>query len=354
MPRAAARWQTIPRPDYRMSPYWTCQLLGWSLEGLLTAAIPTLFGGLRWAVVGRAVVGAVLGIFLTDQLHRHMQRRRWLQLPPGRLIGRLIAASLTIAALIFLGVMPFLLLFIPGDRTGPFSAIFAGHVAIVLVWCGIYLTVHYLRGAREAEGERWRLQVVTRDTELRALRAQLNPHFLFNSLNSLRGLMGEDPARAQEAITGLAGLLRHALQTSRAQTVPLERELEATRHYLELEAVRFESRLRYEIDVEPRAMGHPIPPMLLQTLVENAIKHGISHLPEGGVVRIEACTTSTDLCIRVTNTGSLTHSAQQTGTGMANSLERLKLLFGDRAQLTLGSSGAGEVICTVIIPQPAA
>jgi two-component system LytT family sensor kinase len=336
-----------------MSPYWTCQLLGWSLEGLVTAAIPTLYGGLRWVVIGRAVVGSVLGIFLTDQLHRHMQRRRWLQLPLGHLIGRIIAASLTIAALIFLGVLPFLFLIIPGDRTGPLSAIFAGHVAIMLVWCGIYLTVHYLRGTREAEAERWRLQVAMRDTELRVLRAQLNPHFLFNSLNSLRGLVGEDPAKAQEAITGLAGLLRHALQTSRVQTVPLERELEATRQYLELEAVRFESRLRYEIDVEPRVLDRLIPPMLLQTLVENAIKHGISHLPEGGLVRIEARAVSTHLCIRVTNSGSLTHSAEHTGTGMANSLERLKLLFGDRVQLTLGSSGAGEVMCTVIIPLPA-
>jgi two-component system, LytTR family, sensor kinase len=333
-----------------MSPYWTCQLIGWSLEGLLTAAIPALYGGLRWVVLGRAVVGAILGIVLTDQLHRHIRRRRWLQLPFPRLITRMVAASLTIAAMMFLGVLPFLLAFIPRERAGALSAIFAGHVAILLIWCGIYLTVHFLRGTRRAETEKWRLQVAMRDAELRALRAQLNPHFLFNSLNSLRGLVGEDPGRAREAITGLAGLLRHAVQLSRLQTVPLGRELEATRHYLDLEAIRFESRLRYQIDVEPAALEHPVPPMLLQTLVENAIKHGISRLPEGGMVRIEAHKSAADLSIRVTNTGSLTHVGEGSGTGMANSLERLRLLFGDRAELTLAPDGGGGVVCTVVVP----
>jgi LytS/YehU family sensor histidine kinase len=113
--------------------------------------------------------------------------------------------------------------------------------------------------------------VAARDTELRALRAQLDPHFLFNSLNSLRGLITEDPARAQEAVTGLAGLLRHTLQRGRARTATLESEIEATQHYLELEALRFESRLRYEIDVDPSALDDAVPPMLVQTLVENAI-----------------------------------------------------------------------------------
>jgi LytS/YehU family sensor histidine kinase len=333
-----------------MSPYWICQLVGWSLEGLVTAAIPTLYGGFRWVVLGRALTGAILGIILTDQLRRHMQRHGWLRLPPGRLFVRITIASLVIAGVMVLGVSPFLLRIISDERAGPFAAIYAGHTAIILIWCGIYLAIHYLRGARQAEMEQWRLQVAMRDTELRALRAQLNPHFLFNSLNSLRGLVGEDPGRAQEAITGLAGLLRHALRMGRAQTIPLEQELDATRHYLELETLRFETRLRYHIDVEPRALAHQVPPMLLQTLVENAIKHGIARLPEGGVVRIEARKASADLHLRVTNTGTLAGAGEPGGTGLENSLERLRLLFGDRAALTLEASRSGEVTCTVVVP----
>jgi Histidine kinase len=332
-----------------MRPYWICQLVGWSAFGLLAAAIPTLYAGMRPAVVGRALVGTVLGILLTDALRHHMRRHGWLRLPTGRLFVRITAASLAIAGLMVLGVLPFLLVIIPGDRAGPFAAIYAGHAATILVWCGIYLAVHHIRVVREGERERWRLQVAMQATELRALRAQLNPHFLFNNLNSLRALVGEDPARAQEAVTGLAGLLRYALQSSRLQTVALERELEATRHYLELEVLRFESRLQYRIDVDPEALEHQVPPMLLQTLVENAIKHGIARLPEGGSVLIEARRETTDLLIRVTNTGRL-DGADPEGTGLANSQERLRLLFGDRATLSLAPTAAGEVTCTVVVP----
>lgn len=333
-----------------MSPYWLCQLVGWLMYGLVAAAIPTLFGGLRWVVVGRAVVGTVLGIALSDQLRRHLRRNRWLELPLRRLVPRIAAASVVIAAVMVLGILPFLVRFIPPDRTGPIAAVYAGHVAMMVIWSVIYLTVHYLRGLRAAEAEKWRLVVAMRDTELRALRAQLNPHFLFNSLNSLRGLVTEDPGRAREAVTGLAALLRFALISSRARTIALGRELEATRHYLELETLRFEDRLRYRIDVDPEALEHPVPPMLVQTLVENAIKHGISKLPQGGAVRIEARERSHDLHIRVTNTGTLGDGRGSGGIGLANSLERLRLIFGDRAQLALAASDYDEVSCEVVVP----
>jgi two-component system, LytTR family, sensor histidine kinase AlgZ len=335
-----------------MSPYWICQLVGWSLQGLVAVTIPTLFGGLRWPIIARAVVGTVLGIVLTDQLRRHIHRNGWLELPLRRLAPRLMGASVVIAATMVLAIMPFLVRFIPPPRTGPFSAIFAGHVAMILGWCGIYVAVHYLRGLRAAEAERWRLEVAMRDAELRALRAQLNPHFLFNSLNSMRGLVIEDPGRAQDAITGLAALLRFALQSARARTISLQSELEATRNYLELEAIRFESRLRHRFDVDPAAMEHPVPPMLVQTLVENAIKHGIARLPDGGDVRIEARKRSHDLLIRVTNTGALSGNGASGGIGLANSLDRLRLIFGDGATLTLAASGPHEVTCEVVVPTP--
>jgi two-component system LytT family sensor kinase len=335
-----------------MSPYWVCQLVGWTSYGLVATAIPTLFAGLRWVVVGRAVVGTILGIVLSDQLRRHIRRNHWLQLPPHRLAPRIAAASLAIAAAMMLGILPFLVRFIPTHRTGAFAAVFSGHVAMILLWSGIYLAVHYVRGLRHAEAEKWRLVLAMRDTELGALRAQLNPHFLFNSLNSLRGLVMEDPTRAREAVTGLAALLRFALISSRARTITLDRELEATRHYLELEALRFEARLRYRIDVDPEALEHPVPPMLVQTLVENAIKHGISKLSDGGAVRIEARKRLHDLYIRVTNTGVLGHGSGSGGIGLANSLERLRLIFGDRAQLALTAAGSDEVSCEVVIPDP--
>ena len=349
-----------------MSPYWTCQLVGWSVYALMAAAIPTLYGGPRGVVVARAVVGAVLGLGLTHLLRQHIRRRGWLQLPLRRLVPRIAAASVGIAVVLMLAILPFLLRIIPLARAGPFAAVFAGHVTLLLVWSGIYLTVHYLRGLRSVEGERLRLELALRETELQALRAQLNPHFLFNSLNSLRGLVTEDPTRAREAVTGMAGLLRYALRSSRTRTIAVERELEATRHYLGLEALRFESRLRYDIEVDPEALDHPVPPMLVQTLAENAIKHGIATLPDGGIIRIEVRRRPHDLHIRVTNTGVLRPrsaagpvtpvggliTSGPTGIGLVNSLDRLRLTFGEGAELTLVESPPGEVRCDVIIPTP--
>lgn len=334
-----------------MSLYWKCQILGWSLLGLVGALIPTLYGGLRWAVPGRALAGALLGIVLTDRLRRRMRRNGWLQLPLPKLAPRVGAASVAIAAVMVAGVSPFLRLIIDRpDRSGPLSAIFASHVAIVLGWSLIYIGYHYLQNVRAAEAEKWRLQLSMREAELSALRSQLNPHFLFNSLNSLRGLIAEDPARAREALGALAALLRYTLQLSRTGTTTLDRELEATEHYLELEALRFESRLRYAIEADACAREHPIPPMLIQTLVENAIKHGISRLPEGGAVRVEARKPSECLQLRVTNTGRLEAKREVRGIGLANSLERLRLVFGDRVRLSLEQTGPDEVSCDVVIP----
>jgi sensor histidine kinase YesM len=337
----------------RENLYWKCQIAGWSFQGLLAALIPSLYGGLRWVVVARALLGALLGIVLTDQLRRHMRRNGWLRMPLRMLAPRVGLASLLIATAMVLGVLPFLLVIMrTPSKAGPMAAVLASHVAIVLGWSLVYIGYHYLRGIRAAEAEKWQLKLAVREAELRALRSQLNPHFLFNSLNSLRGLVLEDPARAQEAISGLAGLLRHTLQLSRTGTTTLDKELEATEHYLALEALRFESRLRYAIDVEERAREHPVPPMLIQTLVENAIKHGISRLPEGGAVRIEARKPSDDLHVRVTNTGRLEGGRERGGIGLDNSLVRLRLAFGDRVRLELRESGADEVTCDVLIPPP--
>ena len=151
---------------------------------------------------------------------------------------------------------------------------------------------------------------------------------------------------------GLAALLRHTLQLSDARTTTVEDELEATRHYLELEALRFERRLRYEIEADPRASDLAVPPMLIQTLVENAIKHGIATLPEGGSVRLAVQRSSQSLHIRVTNTGRLTRDPAKPGIGLTNSLERLRLMFGDRVTLELRPLGSDEVTCDVVVPLP--
>jgi sensor histidine kinase YesM len=336
-----------------MSLYWKCQIAGWSFYGLLSAGIPTLYGGMRWTVALRAVVGIAIGLLLTEQLRRFMLRRGWPWLPFRRLAPRVVLAATVVAALMVLILLPLLLINITAaERAGPLTTIFSIHLIFVLGWILLYLGHHNLRRIHLAEADKLRIELAIRETELGALRAQLNPHFLFNSLNSLRGLISENPSRAQESVTRLAALLRHTLQLSRVRTTTLEDELEATKHYLELESLRFERRLRYEVDSDSRVLDFAVPPMLIQNLVENAIKHGIARLPEGGSVRVAVWRSSQDLHIRVTNTGKLASEPGKPGVGLTNSRERLRLMFGERVSFQLRQVEAEQVACDVVVPVP--
>ena len=164
-------------------------------------------------------------------------------------------------------------------------SIFFGFTWAFAGWLVIYFSVH---GRRRREALQLELAVVSRDAQLRSLRAQINPHFLFNSLNSLRHLILADPQRAVTMVTGLADLLRYSLASDRSDMVPLGDELAIVDEYLGLEQVRLEERLRVERAIEPAALPARVPPMLVQSLVDNAIKHGIATLPQGGLVRLSA------------------------------------------------------------------
>jgi len=209
-------------------------------------------------------------------------------------------------------------------------------------------------GPRRFHKQEVRLQLALREAELRALEAQLNPHFLFNSLNSIRALVVENPSLAQDMLTRLANILRYNLRRDLMHTIPLANELEAVADYLALEGVRFEDRLRVEFAIDPAAAQMPIPPMLLQMLVENAIKHGISPLPEGGSLLVRAGVQQGSLLVEVENTGQLGQPAPgATQVGLANTRERLRILYGTRARLDLINRGGNRVAATALIPGPA-
>ena len=223
-------------------------------------------------------------------------------------------------------------------------------------WC-VYFFYHLFDRLNRLEIERLRLATSVKESELRALKSQVNPHFIFNSLNSLRALIEEDPVRARQAVTQLANLLRYSLQSGQQETVPFEDELSVVNDYLALEQVRHEERLRLRLDVAPDTLQLPIPPMLLQTLVENAVKYGISMRPEGGEIAIIARRENDSLRLQVTNPGAfdansarLTRTNGSTGMGLANAANRLRLLFGEQATLQLRAGSPGSVVAEAIIP----
>ncbi len=223
-----------------------------------------------------------------------------------------------------------------------------GVIGATSVWTILYVALTGQRRSREKEV---RLQLAVREAELRALEAQINPHFLFNCLNSIRGLVVENPPLAQDMITRLANILRYNLQRDLAHTVPLASEVEVVTDYLALESVRLEERLKVRMTIEPEAAGVPIPPMLLQSLVENAVKYGIAPLPAGGELLVSARLDGDALVLEVDNPGRLadTHP-DATGVGLANTRERLRILYGSRASLRLENRD-GSVAATVLVPR---
>jgi len=183
------------------------------------------------------------------------------------------------------------------------------------------------------------------------LRSQLNPHFLFNCLNSLRELIDEDRNRAKQVIDLLSALLRYTLRADRVETVSLKEELGAVEDYLALEKVRFEERLQTRFAIDPRSLGAKLPPMLLQTLVENGVKHGIARLPAGGELVVVAEVVDGNLRVEVTNTGRLSDATEgSSAIGLGNARERLRLMYGDSAALTLGAVDESKVRAEFVIP----
>jgi LytS/YehU family sensor histidine kinase len=208
-----------------------------------------------------------------------------------------------------------------------------------MLWCAFYFGIHYFESYH-----------ASKDAQLQALLLQLNPHFLFNCLNSLRALIVEDPARAQVMVTEMSELLRYSLQSTRAETVTLGEELDAVSAYLRLESVRFEDRLQVQIQVDESLRDTRIPPMIVQILVENAIKHGISNLREGGILGITSQCDAGALKLCVRNSGQLAYASHTTRMGLNNARKRLKLQYGDRATLRIENDGPHNVLAQVSLP----
>jgi len=222
---------------------------------------------------------------------------------------------------------------------------------VFLVWLTIYFAAIGVREHRSAQFKQSELARALQLAELRLLKSQLNPHFLFNALNTVRSLIADNPGRAQNAVTRLAKTLRYTLTSPQDELVTLSQELDIVADYLELESMRFEDRLRIEIHVPDDAAGVQIPVMLLQTLVENAIKHGIAELPSGGLVRISAVVRNATLILEVENPRppAPTRAAQE-GVGLPNARDRLRLLFGARASLELDLSKPAAATARLRIP----
>lgn len=226
---------------------------------------------------------------------------------------------------------------------------------IVIAWVTMLPALVFQRLRRHARQVERRAQEERRaalEAQLQALQARTNPHFLFNSINTVASLIPDDPVLAERTLERLADIFRYALDSSKQRFVPLARELELVRDYLEIQAVRFGARLRFEIDAPTDALAHQVPPLVLQPVVENAVLHGIADRARGGQIWIRARDAGAALELAVSDDGpgpgASTHAG--TGTSMRELRERLQLVYGPAAQLAIEPRPEGG--CTVRITIP--
>lgn len=223
-------------------------------------------------------------------------------------------------------------------------------VILCSLWLLIYLIWHYIENNRSYQIDRIKLEATVKELELKTIKAHVNPHFIFNSLNSIRALVDENPERARTAITRLSNLLRSSMHASESNdTVPLSKEILIVKDYLALEKIRFEDRLQINWNIEEDSNQQQVPPMMLQTLVENAIKHGISKQIHGGTVTIKSNFVQSHYELLVANTGTLGKN-DYSGFGIASTINRLQLLYNAHAKFKIEQLNPNTVQVTVILP----
>ena len=211
--------------------------------------------------------------------------------------------------------------------------IFSGSIGILLSVLGHYLAGAFQR-SRTAERRALELQVLAREAELKSLRAQLDPHFLFNSLNSVAALIGNDTKAARQMCFQMAQFFRKSLTLARQQAIPLSEEISLVETFLSIERVRFGDRLRCTFDVGEDAANVLVPPLVLQPLVENAVHHGVAHLLEGGEVKVQARRREGLIELIVENPCDPDRPPSRgTGVGLANVRSRIEALSGHRASV---------------------
>jgi two-component system LytT family sensor kinase len=225
----------------------------------------------------------------------------------------------------------------------------------VMFYWGVVVIDHaldYYQKLQERELRASQLEAQLAQSQLQALKMQLHPHFLFNTLNAISALIRESPDEAEEMVSRLGGLLRMTLETAGLQEVPFKAELEFLKHYLDIEQTRFHDRLKVEMAIEPETLDGLVPSMILQPLVENSVRHGVAPRPEGGYIKIKAWRDNSMLRLEVEDDGPglCDDTPRKERIGLTNTRARVRNLYGDEHDLTLRNAAGGGLVVSLTIP----
>lgn len=342
----------------KLSPYWVCQIGGWGLYGLINVFFYyTISPKTDANFYNTLILYMAEGFFISHLMRTVIQQYGLLNLSITKQIVTLLVLTVVFAFLY--SIIDNLMVGYFGletDAVKKYSfAIKVVRMAVgtfffLCMWNLIYFSYHYIMKSRKDQLDRVRLESLVKELELKTIKAHINPHFIFNALNSIRALVDEDPERARTAITELSNILRSSMYAEKIETTSLERELSIVKDYLALEHIRFEDRLQVEYDIDEDTLDLPVPPMMLQTLVENAIKHGISKQKDGGVIKVISDFKDNHYELVVQNTGHLNGHSLKDGFGISGTINRLHLMFGDNARFNIKDTDDNLVEAKIVLP----
>jgi len=343
-----------------ISLYWKCQLLGWGTVSIYWAY--TVYTrdnyGLFFTLLNY-VLDIALGVSLTHLYRYFAKKLHWNTLHLGGLAIRAIPSIilLSIAYMLLANLKwHFYWVLVGGKEYSLWESlkywdpVFITGLRLMAIWILAYHLYHYHKNRLETAEQNAELLVIAKQAQLDNLATQLNPHFLFNSLNSIKSLIIENPKIARRAVDLLSDILRTSLYEKDAPFITLKEELELVKDFVDLEKIRFEERLNVSIVMESELENYLILPLSIQLLVENGIKHGIDKRINGGDIKISIKKTSDYIEIIVQNPGKITSNNAEAGIGVKNLTKRLQLHYNGEASFELQNIDIDLVRATLIIP----
>lgn len=336
--------------------YWISQIIGWFLYVLTIGVFNVLTGN----QLNGELVYSLLSIYIIVLSIAHLFRSvivklNWFNLSIGHLIPRILITTFVIGVIIyFLKSIVVEILIVQNQYEFTLSEAFPAIISwtlLYLIWSLLYFLFHFFNNYKKEEIKNLKWQAAKNEIELNKLKSQLNPHFIFNSMNSIRALVDENPLLAKNAITQLSNVLRNSLLMGSKKLIPLGDEMKLVNDYLGLEKTRFEERLTIIRNIGVETETFLVPPLMVQTIVENGIKHGTSRLPEGGTIEINTSIKNNKLEIVIYNSGYYDANLKpETGFGLVNTVQRLQLLFGNEASFEI-TNEEHRVKTKMIIPK---
>jgi two-component system, LytTR family, sensor kinase len=334
--------------------YWSLQVGGWLFYAVVQIVASGLAsGGVTPKRVVFLLYEALICLLITHFFRIYVKKRNWIGLGMSTLVAYDIASVFAMGFVVYFVRLPVSFLLGIFNPSVAFDPMFIGgqtfyYAIIFFLWTVFYFTYHYFDQYNRA----LKLEASMVQIELNNLKSQLNPHFIFNALNSIRALVDENPAKSKQAINHLSNILRKSLATDSKGLTKFDEELRIVKDYLGLESIRFEERLKTEFDIHPDSHDFLIPPFMIQTLVENGIKHGISKLTQGGIVHLKTFVEKGRLTVQIRNSGHLTNGVKRSskGLGLKNTVQRLKLIYGGEASFRIVNENDNFVLTEFVIP----